>query len=96
MAPSTSSISSRRPWKTSTSPTVRRRAPHPHPLALHPCGGTWLAPLPSAGLPPPELFSPASGIAAPRLCELAALEKLKTKIFEHMKNWTPVPNVQMH
>ncbi|KAL1524402.1 hypothetical protein AB1Y20_019297 [Prymnesium parvum] len=24
------------------------------------------------------------------------LEKLKGKIFEHMKNWTPVPNVQMH
>uniref|UniRef100_A0A7S3FH22 Histone deacetylase n=1 Tax=Haptolina ericina TaxID=156174 RepID=A0A7S3FH22_9EUKA len=24
------------------------------------------------------------------------LEKLKNKVFEHMKNWTPVPNVQMH
>ena len=24
------------------------------------------------------------------------LEKLKHKIFEHMKSWTPAPNVQMH
>ena len=24
------------------------------------------------------------------------LEKLKTKVFEHIKQWQPVPNVQMH
>ena len=24
------------------------------------------------------------------------LEKLKHKIFEHMKSWAPAPNVQMH
>ena len=24
------------------------------------------------------------------------LEKLKAKVFEHMKQWAPAPNVQMH